>query len=425
MKQWLIAMFAVVALTACGGGSSGDGGSSSSNSVSSSSEGGSQSSEASSSSEPSSSASSEASSSSAVAAAIVSKMVRTDLGFTLLRADDGTVYTFGENSEGIGNDGVTLSWSPVMLENVQDIVTVETGASHAMLLNASGEVSVFGSNEIGELGLGDTTPSATPKMISGLPAIIDVAAGSKFSVLLDVDGKIYTFGDNRYGQLGTGSDDRDTHATPMHIALAYEVTAVEARAFRAVLIDTDGNAYGLGYSGWSALGDGYYQAGAAKIEGLSNIVAASLGSSHGLYLDGDGAVFASGRSTYGQLGLPDTGDGTYDVVATPTQIPGIPAMKMIAAGGDFSLMLDRDGNVWSCGINDNGALGHGDDVTRRIPEKIAGLSGIVSITASTYGALAVDDAGNVYSWGLGGYGNLGTGSSDSFNAPQMIAVKTR
>ena len=37
---------------------------------------------------------------------------------------------------------------------------------------------------------------------------------------------------------------------------------------------------------------------------------------------------------------------------------------------DHSLFLDENGNVWSCGLNEQGQLGMGDYTNRKTTEKI-------------------------------------------------------
>lgn len=256
-------------------------------------------------------------------------------------------------------------------------------------------------------------------MLSGLPKMTDVAAGAYFSLMLGEDGRVYGMGDNRYGQLGLGAEDKDDRMVPTRMVFDKNVSAIVAHSFKAILIDTDGYAYGLGYGGWGDFGGANSIGVPGKVDTLSNVVSASLGSSHALYLDASGNVFASGRSTQGQLGLPDVAAGEYDAINTPTKIPDLPVITMIAAGGNFSLVLDEEGNVWSFG--EAGYLGMGDNVERRTPVKIPTLSNIVAIEATTYAAFALEANGTIYSWGYGGYGSLGHNGSANELSPKAIA----
>ena len=102
----------------------------------------------------------------------------------------------------------------------------------------------------------------------------------------------------------------------------------------------------------------------------SDIKAIAAGSHYGLALDVDGYVWAWGGDASGQLGslaaiysmwrqrfwcrlvFHDTGPGTW----LPRRVP----IAAIAAGGDHSLALDADGQVWAWGNDSVRSIGHTD-----------------------------------------------------------------
>nr|AOV18880.1 myc binding protein 2 [Lymnaea stagnalis] len=84
---------------------------------------------------------------------------------------------------------------------------VAVGLHHTLVLLQSGEVYAFGSNNNGQLGLGDTKIRGRPtKVPLPLPAMM-VAAGSHHSVFLLNTGQIYTCGDHQKGALGRNGLD--------------------------------------------------------------------------------------------------------------------------------------------------------------------------------------------------------------------------
>ena len=90
----------------------------------------------------------------------------------------------------------------------------------------------------------------------------------------------------------------------------------------------------------------------------------------------------------------------------------------------FSLFIDSDGNVWSCGENNNGQLGLGDNSqdNNRKPTKIKffeehGIR-IVLTESGFYNSLAVDDNGKIYAWGQNDYGQCGDGTTEHRHTPQ-------
>ncbi|WP_052487947.1 RCC1 domain-containing protein [Gordoniibacillus kamchatkensis] len=94
----------------------------------------------------------------------------------------------------------------------------------------------------------------------------------------------------------------------------------------------------------------------------------------------------------------------------------------IAAGGNFSIALKRDGTVWSWGDNSNGQLGDGTNVSKKQPVQVSGLSGVVAIAAGKLHALAVKNDGTVWTWGSNSFGQLGDGTTTSSNVPEPLAT---
>ncbi len=215
--------------------------------------------------------------------------------------------------------------------------------------------------------------------------IVQVAAGSQHSLALDSTGQVYAWGDNSNSQLG---DDTTTRRlTPVAVKVA----------------------------GTSMAG--------------KTIVAIAAGGSHSLALDSTGQVHAWGLNTSGQLG-----DGTTTSRLTPVAVDtaGTPmagkTIVAVAAGSNYSLVLDSTGTVYSWGLNSSGQLGDGTTTTRTAPVVVAvagtPMAGktIVDISAGSGHALALDSSGVMYAWGTGGDGKLGNGGTASSNVP--VAVTT-
>lgn len=95
---------------------------------------------------------------------------------------------------------------------------------------------------------------------------------------------------------------------------------------------------------------------------LEDIVAVSAGNYHVLALDEDGYVWAWGDDYYGQLGQGSSGG--YET--TPVQVNKIDEntfltdIVYIDAGFDHSMAIDKYGQIWVWGNNENGQLGLGD-----------------------------------------------------------------
>ncbi len=81
----------------------------------------------------------------------------------------------------------------------------------------------------------------------------------------------------------------------------------------------------------------------------------AAGDKHFLVLFDDGTVWSAGLNLYGQLGrIVETGTETY---CNFGRIESLDNIVQIACGGDHSIAVDVDGNVYSFGRNDSGQLG--------------------------------------------------------------------
>ena len=107
------------------------------------------------------------------------------------------------------------------------LVAVSAGGRHSLAMDAAGKVWAWGDNSSGQLGLGHTRPVTGPSKVLGLPSkVLAVAAGSQHSAALLADGSIWVWGANNRGQLGLGESNtfavasKPTRVTGLAHALA-------------------------------------------------------------------------------------------------------------------------------------------------------------------------------------------------------------
>src|SRR5690606_34167803 len=91
------------------------------------------------------------------------------------------------------------------------------------------------------------------------------------------------------------------------------------------------------------------------------IIDLAAGNAHALALASNGQVYAWGSNGSGQLGLGAASGG----VATPTLMrfgAGTPTYDVVSlgAGTNFSMVIWRGGNLYTCGTNGNGELATND-----------------------------------------------------------------
>ena len=250
----------------------------------------------------------------------------------------------------------------------------------------------------------------------------ELAAGWTHSVAVR-DGQVWTWGDNAYGQLG--QPDAGRALSPRPVSGLEGVTAVSA-AWHTLAVTSDGQVYAWGRNDTGQLGNGRFGIGEksyepARVEGLEDIVAVAAGWDHSLALARDGKVYAWGCRSHGQLG-----DGVHETgasVAQPQAVPALTDVKRVAAGGQHSLALRKDGTVYAWGGNWNGQLGNGKVGKKShsaVPQPVVGpdgkgvLTGIVDIAAGGLHSVAVASDGTVYAWGYNGTGQVPEGGRGGF-----------
>jgi alpha-tubulin suppressor-like RCC1 family protein len=74
-------------------------------------------------------------------------------------------------------------------------------------------------------------------------------------------------------------------------------------------------------------------------------------------------------------------------------------VKHVAAGGYHSMVLTRDGDVFTWGWGSHGQLGHGNTGDQLVPKRVEGLTNVTDIAAGDYHGTAVGEGGAVYTWG--------------------------
>ena len=398
--------------------------------------------------------------------------------YSLALKGDGTVWAWGDNSEGqlgLGTGSPAQVPSPTQVPGLSNVHSIAAGWWHSVALISNGSVMAWGSNFLGQLGNSGGGMSQSPVAVAGLGNVSSLSAGGNQDLALMADGSLMVWGDNSAGQLGNGGTGggsptavslssalkpQGASLAPSAVTatvigpgavsvsfvpaagavgpgLAYTVSVspggqkVTGAASPIVISGLDpGATYtftvtvansGTGESGLSAPSNSVTPATDASIysgNGLQ-VKALAAGSDYTLALMSDGTVWAWGDNSYGQLG-----DGTTVSRFVPEQVPGLKNVVAIAAGRLHTVALLADGTLWAWGNNSAGQLGldaasHPVSLVP-VPVPVPGLSQVRAVSAGGGTTVALMSDGTVWAWGFNGYGQLGDGGTITRSTPKPV-----
>lgn len=392
---------------------------------------------------------------------------------------DGTLWTWGMNSNGELGDGTTtdhLTPAQVGLDSTWQQVAVRN--SNTFALKRDGSLWSWGANQTGQLGTGASGPGdqLLPRQVGISTDWLSITAGEGFALALQRDGTLWAWGVNYDGQLGDGTTTE--RGSPVRVAGGMKWRQVTAGAYHTVAIAQDGTLWAWGYNGYGQLGNGTqtgglnhgnaptpvpqqvgtahtwvssaastYSSGAVEQNGtvwtwgygfstgpgLSSQLTPQpvalptparrviLGLHTTLMLACDGTLWGYGYTYYGQLG-----DGTYTTRERPSALTVGRTWTQVVMGEDHVVALQPDGSIWAWGANVFGAIGHPSLTAFAVfAPRQAGLgTNWTNVSTSQFHTLAVQRDGSLWSWGQNTWGEAGDGTTTSRRLPTQVGTET-
>ncbi len=153
---------------------------------------------------------------------------------SLALARNGRVWTWGEIRS---RSGGMIALTPMPVEGIEHVVAVAAGPNHDLALTVDGRVWAWGENEYGELGNGTLHALAgEPRPVFGLHSIVAIAAGDHHSLALRADGTLWSWGSNYVGELGLGPTKQVWRSSPERVAILDKITGIAAHGTVSVAV---------------------------------------------------------------------------------------------------------------------------------------------------------------------------------------------
>ena len=251
-------------------------------------------------------------------------------------------------------------------------------------------------------------------------------------------GKAYCWGSNDHGELGDGgtTDSGVPVAVDTSGVLAGKtVTQIAAGEDYTCVLDSAGAAYCWGWNGKGQLGDGSTtDSGVPVAVDTSGVLAGktvtqiAAGEDYTCVLDSAGAAYCWGGNDFGGLGDGSTNGSSIPVAVDTGGVLTGKALTHIAAGDFTTCVLDSTGAAYCWGWNGYGELGNGSTAYYLSDPVAVDTSGVLAgktLTQVTGGGAqicALGSTGAAYCWGANYYGELGDGSTADSSVP--VAVDT-
>jgi alpha-tubulin suppressor-like RCC1 family protein len=277
---------------------------------------------------------------------------------------DNTMWAWGLNDAGqLGQGNTTGRSSPVQIGT--DWASPVVGSQYVYgrsmaAVKTNGTLWVWGKNNVGQLGLGNTTYYSSPKQVGSDTNWLSVSATHDSMVAVKTNGTIFSWGANGKGQLGLGNTT--TYSSPKQIGSGVSWAKLVMGRQMCVGIKTDGTLWTWGWNlrGALGLGNSTDYSSPKQVGSLATWRFASGGNFHTMAIKTDGTLWGWGGNYAGQLGLGTT-SGTNN---SPVQIGSDTNWRKVSAAMNFTLAVKTNGKLYSCGYGNNGVLGLGDTLGR-------------------------------------------------------------
>lgn len=283
------------------------------------------------------------------------------------------LYCWGDNTtSALGSAPPTSSTTPrAVTTAIADWEQVEAGWGSSCARTRSGDVWCWGQNNMGQLGVGDTTTRTTPVQVPLPAAARSISAGFSAACALLTDASLWCWGDNYEGQMGQ-SDTFPGTSEPDPIQVP---------------------------GSWSSM---------------------TVGQGHHCATRSPGELWCMGRNSEDELGQ---GPSAPIQLRAPTRVGTASDWTQVSGGQQYTCGV-RAGSLWCWGDNNGGMLGVGDQTARDVPTRVGTGTDWLAVRGHTFHTCGLRAPGTLWCWGRNVEGQLGLGDTTRRLAPVQVGTAT-
>ncbi|XP_054722034.1 uncharacterized protein LOC129231695 [Uloborus diversus] len=251
------------------------------------------------------------------------------------------------------NNSVDTCNSERSAESLVNHSPLSCGQAHSTCVQ-NGVLYTWGKSGCGRLGLEDVSveyqsPQPVPTFLRLQINVLAVSCGALHTLAL-TDCGLFGWGSSRFGQLGAGDVQQTIQPIVLESLISEEIIKIKCGQYHSIAVASDGRVYTWGWGIHGQLGHGNAEdvniPTVVKALKKKNIVAISAGQGHTVLLSKNGDVYTFGCGMFGQLGTGSVAKQSYP------QLVNIPErIKLIASGHFHVLAISRKNNIYTWGCN--------------------------------------------------------------------------
>ena len=355
---------------------------------------------------------------------------------------DAYLYSWGKNKFGeLGLDSLSNKNIPSPITSIKShsINSVKSGGRNSIILSSDGNLYLCGSNIFGLLANNTKTQNnqQNQKVFKKLNFFIEnniditeISIAEFHCLALDKKGNVFGWGGNLFNKLGKKYNI--LQGIPTQILVNNKIKSISCGDYHSCAITEDGVLYSWG-GGGESYNKGQCGHGTTKdiqkpkkveyfIKHNLKVKKVSCGGYHTIVILDSDELFSFGKGIYGQCGY-----GQQENISIPKKVYFNENQNLkyekdknikitdIKCGGEHSLFLSSNNNLYVCGHGYLGQLGLGNNKNISTPIIVKSLTNkkIIEIAAGWSHSLVLTSEKNIYSTGCNKYGELGIGTNNS------------